>query len=193
MRHFARKDEGDYSRNNTQSASKRLFKWKAHERGNELRDPSISFTEPSGSSEPRDFLLEEERQQVRETALEYGSIPGYNGLSSGERDKWRAYLAQRFSKYKDDVTPEDWKRANSWKFPSLVWTSLDAGLRPIEVERETVSWIDAENAVLRIPKEESSKNVGNWTVSLRQQIANALESLLTEREQYEVYDDRDEL
>ena len=56
-----------------------------------------------------------------------------------------------------------------------------------------MSWVDAENAVLRIPKEESSKNVGNWTVSLRQQTANALDAWLTEREQYEIYDERDEL
>jgi integrase len=70
---------------------------------------------------------------------------------------------------------------------------LDAGLRPIEVERATVSWVDAGSAVLRIPKEESSKNVGNWTVSLRQQTANALDAWLTERDQYEVYDGREEL
>jgi integrase len=193
MRHLARKDEGDYSRNNTQSAIKRLFKWQAHERDGELWEPNIAFTEPSASAEPRDFLLKEERRQIREAALEYGSIPGYSGLSSTERDKWKAYLAQRLSKPKDEVKPEDWNKANSWKFPSLVWTSLDAGLRPIEVERATVSWIDSENAVLRIPKEESSKNVGNWTVSLRQQTATALQSWLTERKRYGVYEGRDEL
>lgn len=193
MRHLARKDESDYSRNNTQSAIKRLFKWQTHERGGELWDPNISFTEPNASAEPRDFLLKKERRQIREAALEYGSIPGYSGLTSDERDKWKAYLAQRLSKPKGKVKPEDWKKANSWKFPSLVWTSLDAGLRPIEVERATVSWIDTENAVLRIPKEESSKNAGNWTVSLRQQTANALQSWFTERDRYEVYDGRDEL
>ena len=193
MRHLARKDESDYSRNNTQSALKRLFKWQAHERGGEPWEPNITFTEPSTSAEPRDFLLKEERQRIREAALEYGSIPGYSNLSAEERDKWKAYLAQRLSKPKSEVTPDDWDKANSWKFPSLVWTSLDAGLRPIEVERAKVSWVDAENAVLRIPKEESSKNVGNWTVSLRQQTANALGAWLTEREQYEIYDGRDEL
>ncbi|MBX0295440.1 tyrosine-type recombinase/integrase [Haloarcula nitratireducens] len=193
MRHLARKDEGDYSRNNTQSAIKRLFKWKAHERGGETWEPSITFTEPSASTEPRDFLVKEERRQTREAALEYGSIPGYSGLTSTEREKWKSYLAQRFSKPKAEVTPEDWEKANSWKFPSLVWASLDAGLRPVEVERATVSWVDAENALLRIPKEESSKNVGNWTVSIREETANALNAWLTERERYEVYEGRDEL
>lgn len=193
VRHLAREDESDYSRNNYQSALKRLFKWQAHERGGAEWEPSVTFTEPSGSTEPRDFLLREERQQIREAALEYGSIPSYDGLSSRARDRWKAYLAQRFSKPKDEVTPEDWERANGWKFPSLVWTSLDAGLRPIEVERATVEWVDVENAVLRIPKEESSKNVGNWTVSLREQTANALERWLAERAHRSRYDGRDEL
>jgi site-specific recombinase XerD len=192
-RHLARADESDYSRNNTQSALKRLFKWRKHERGGELWEPSITFTEPSGGTEPRDFLLEEERQQIREAALEYGSIPSYAGLTPQERDKWKAYLAQRFSKPKRAVTSDDWDRANSWKFPSLVWTSLDAGLRPIEVERATISWVDVENAVLRIPKEESSKNVGNWTVSLRDSTANALTAWLDERARYERYDDSEKL
>jgi site-specific recombinase XerD len=193
VRHLARKDESDYSRNNTQSAIKRLFKWQAHERGGEEWEPKIVFTEPNASADPRDFLLKEERQQIREAALEYGSIPGYNGLNAAERESWKAYLSQRLSKPKREVSLDDWSKANSWKFPSLVWTSLDAGLRPVEVERATVSWVDTENAVLRIPKEESSKNVGNWTVSLRRQTANALASWLNEREQYEAYDGRDEL
>lgn len=193
MRHLARKDESDYSRNNTQSALKRLFKWKHHERGGDEWEPSVTFTEPTGGAEPRDFLLEEEREQIREAALEYGSLPSYGGLTASERDKWKAHLAQRFSKPKEEVTREDWDRANSWKFPSLVWTSLDAGLRPIEVERASISWIDAENAVLRIPKEQSSKNVGNWTVSLREQTASALKAWLDEREQYERYDERENL
>jgi integrase len=193
MRHLTRKDEGDYSRNNHQSAIKRLFKWQKHERGGDLWEPKITLTEPNGTTEPRDFLQKHERRQIREAALEYGSIPGYRGLDETERDEWRAYLAQRFSKPKRDVTRKDWDRANSWMFPSLVWTSLDTGLRPIEVERANVSWVDVENAVLRIPKEESSKNVGNWTVGIREQTANALEAWLEERDMYDRYDGRDEL
>jgi site-specific recombinase XerD len=193
MRHLARKDESDYSRNNTQSAIKRLFKWQSHERGGSLWEPDITFTEPEASVEPRDFLLKEERTQIREAALEYGSIPSYNGLDASERDHWKRYLAQRLGKPKAEVVPADWDQANSWKFPSMVWTSLDAGLRPIEVERARVDWVDAESAVLRIPKEESSKSAGNWTVSIRRQTANALAAWLEEREQYDAYDGRNEL
>lgn len=193
VKELARSDKGNYSRNNTQSSLKRLFKWQKHERGGELWEPEIVFTEPSGTGEPRDYLTREERSKIREAALEYGSIPAYSTLSAAERSKWKAYLAQRFSKSKEDVTPEDWDRANSWKFPTLVWASLDAGLRPVEVERARTSWVDVENAVLRIPRDESSKNDGNWTVSLQARTANAFERWLTERAQYDRYDDSDKL
>ena len=97
MRQLARKDESDYSRNNTQSAIKRLFKWRAHKRGGEFWDPSISFTEPSGSSEPRDFLLEEERQQIREIdrdsstrqCLSVGEVAVASGLATKRRTACR--------------------------------------------------------------------------------------------------------
>ena len=56
-----------------------------------------------------------------------------------------------------------------------MWTSLDSGLRPTEVARAKTSWIDVDNAVLRIPKEDSAKNVGNWNVSIRDETANALD------------------
>lgn len=193
MKALARKEESNYSRNNTQSAIKRLFKWQKHERGGDLWEPDIVFSEPSGTGEPRDYLTREERSTIRETALDYGSIPSYNNLTAQERSRWKAYLAQRFSKDKSDVTPEDWDRANSWKFPSLVWASLDAGLRPVEVERARTSWVDVDNAVLRIPRAESSKNDGNWTVSLQDRTAKALDRWMTEREQYELYADTDRL
>jgi len=94
----------------------------------------------------------------------------------------------RFSKPASEVTVADWERANGWKVPSLVWTSLDAGLRPVEVERAVTSWVDVENGVLRIPREESSKNRDNWIVGLREQTANALRRWIEERQNYPMYD-----
>lgn len=91
----------------------------------------------------RDYLTLEERRQIREAAFEYGSIPTYGSLSPTEREKWRVYLAQRLSK--DEVTPDDWQQVNSWKFPSLVWTSRDTGLRPIEVARTRTTWVDEDH------------------------------------------------
>ena len=47
--------------------------------------------------------------------------------------------------------------------------------------------------MLRIPREESSKNTENWIVGLRSRKARALENWLEEREAYEKYEGRDEL
>ena len=53
------------------------------------------------------------------------------------------------------------------------------------VGRAKTDWVDVENAALRIPEKESSKNVGNWTVSLTREAAEFLGRWLQEREMYE--------
>jgi hypothetical protein len=128
MRHLVRKEEGDYSRNNTQSAIKRLFKWRLHQRGGELWEPEIIFTEPSGSAAPRDFLLKEERQQIREAALEYGSIPSYSGVTARERDKWKTYLAQRFQKPRSRETTGNERIVGNSQVWSGFHSTLDSDL-----------------------------------------------------------------
>jgi len=52
-------------------------------------------------------------------------------------------LDKPFSK----VCREDWEKIDGWKIPSLVWTSLDTGLRPVEVGRAQTSWVDTSNEV----------------------------------------------
>lgn len=176
----------------TQKCLKRLFKYRRHELGeNADWEPDHSFSQ--SATQARDYLTIEERKQIREAALEYGSVPAYNGLNPSERDRWKAHLAQRFEKPKAEVNPEDWKRANGWKIPSLVWTSLDTGLRPVEVQRATIQWVDIENSVLRIPKEESSKNRENWIVGVTERTATALNRWVEERTLYEQYADSDKL
>jgi len=172
---------------------KMLFRWRAFEFGDKEWDPEISFSGDNSTTNPRDYLTVEERQQIREAVLQYGSVPSYKGLSPEGRDKWKAHLAQRFEKPKDEVSRSDFERANSWKYPSLVWTSLDAGLRPVEVKRSSVEWVDVENRVLRIPKEDSAKSNDNWVVSLTDRTAEALSRWLTERQQYDKYGNTDAL
>lgn len=193
MRELAQQDTSNAHKANCQKAVKMLFKWREHEHGLDPWEPEITFSESGGASQPRDYLTRDERQQIRETVLEFGSIPGYNDLSPDARDRWKAHLAQRFEKPKDAVTPEDWERANGWKLPSLVWVSLDAGLRPIEVERAVVSWVDLNNGVLRIPKEDSSKNTDNWVVGLKDRTTEMLGRWIEERDTYNKYDDTDTL
>jgi integrase len=193
MRHLAQQENGNVHKDNCQKAVKMLFKWREHEHGMDKWEPEIKFSSGQGATQPRDYLTMEERRRIREAALEYGSVPSYRSLSPEARDSWKAYLAQRFEKPKSDVSPEDWERANGWKIPSLVWTSMDAGLRPIEVERAVTGWVDAENGVLRIPKDESSKNRENWVVGLQDRTTEMLKRWIEQRRNYPMYDGTDKL
>ncbi|MFP9191114.1 tyrosine-type recombinase/integrase [Natrialbaceae archaeon A-CW1-1] len=193
LRVLAGSDAGNVHKSNCRKALLMLYKWREYECGYDPWEPDLSFPSDGGTTQPRDYLTREERRSIREAALEYGSIPGYSDLTPSGRDRWRAYLAQRFDKPKNEVTPNDWTRANGWKTPSLVWTSLDAGLRPIEVSRAVVSWVDVENRVLRIPKEQSSKNRDNWIVGIRQQTADYLNRWLDERAVHPKYENTDAL
>lgn len=192
MKHLAYEDYTNSHRANTLDALKRYFKWLNFERGGDLYDPDLSFSK-NGSVQPPDFLSIAERQAIREAALDYGSIPAYNGLGPDEREHWKRHVAQMLRKPVEDVVPADWDRVNGWKFTSLVWTSLDTGLRPIEVGRAKTSWIDVQNQLLRIPAEESSKNTDNWMVSVSERTADALDRWLEERQRYERYDETDAL
>ena len=193
MQQLAYADCSDTHRDLFQKAVRMLFKWLAHERGGDEWEPTITFTSNSGTTAPRDYLTLKERKLVREVALQYGSDPSYNNVSPRERREITAYLAQRFEKPADEITKRDWDRANDWKIPSLVSVSLDAALRPIEVERAVVQWVDLDNGFLRIPIEDSSKNEDNWRVSLNRRTISTLERWLAQRETYDLYDERDEL
>ncbi len=192
MKYQARREVTADTKAGVQRAVQRLYKWFHHERGQDEWDPEITFSN-SSLGNPQDFLTREERGKIREAALEYGSIPKYNDLTPDQRDKWRLYLSRRFRLHLDDVTPETWKRANGWKFPSLVWTSLDAGLRPVEVSRFTTNWLNLDNQRLLIPKEDSSKNKDNWIVPISKRTTTALEKWMEQRELYEKYEGEDHL
>lgn len=188
--------EADHSysnghKSNTQKSLKRLFKWLNDRGQGDLWEPTLSFSTYATSTAPKEFLTINERQKIREATLEYGSIPGYNDLSPQERDRWKAHLAKRFGKSKEDVVPTDWKKANGYKFVSLVWVSLDTGLRPAEVEKASTEWVDLANKRLVIPAKDSVKNDGIWRVSLRDDTTKMLAKWLDERECYEKYEDTD--
>ena len=186
---LAKQEHSNAHKDNCRKALQMLYKWRKHEHGLDEWDPELSFSTGHKTTAPRDYLTREERGLIREAALEYGSVPAYKGLDADERDRWKAYLAQRLEKPKSAVTPDDWEEVNGWKIPSLVSVSLDAGLRPIEVERAVTSWVDIENAVLRIPKEQSSKNTGHWVVGLQERTAETLDRWLEQRKTDPKYDD----
>lgn len=178
-----------------QKAIKTLFKYRNHEKGDDIDwDPVIKFTNGgSRTHEIRDFLTDPEWKKIKNAVLEYGSIPHYNSLEPSERDRWKAHLAQRFGKPKNEVTKKDWERANGWKYPSIIYTTMDASLRPIEVGRAQTGWLDLENNYLRIPKDESTKNRENWTVAISDRTANILRKWMRERQNYDKYRDSEQL
>jgi len=192
MKHLAYQEYSGSHRTNTQDSLKRYFNWRHCEHSEEDWEPQYTFSKDS-NVQPRDHLSRKERQQIRQTALEYGSIPGYASLTPIERRRWKQHIAQVLRKPMNEVVPADWDRMNGWKFTSLVWTSLDGGLRPIEVGHAKVSWIDTDNQVLRIPVSESAKNADNWHVSLTERTADALKRWISERENYDRYAGTDAL
>jgi integrase len=141
-----------------------------------------------------DLLTRDELREVREAVLKYKTIPRYKSLSPDERDRWKAHLAQRLGKEKSEVSPDDWQRENtSWKFPSLFWTALDAGMRPVEIKRAKISWLRLDKGTVYIPRRESSKNRDNWKVALRDRTVGVFQRWLEEREAYPEYDNTDSL
>lgn len=192
-RELAYSDHSATHKSNLQKALKMLFRWRAWEFGEQLWKPDVTFSGQGSASQPRDFFTRDERQRLREAALEYGSVPHYCSLTPTERREWKRHLAQRFKKPMGEIGREDFERANGFKIPSLVWVSLDAGLRPVEVERATVDWCDCDNSVLRIPATDSAKNRENWTVSLQSRTAEILRRWIEERRLYGKYDGTDTL
>ena len=189
---LAYSDASDAHCDGERKALLRLFRWLSNEREYPAWEPKRSFS-PTSSVRPPDYLTLEERSQVREAALAYGSIPAYNDLSPTARRRWKQYLADLHGIEPSAVQPSHWDGIQGWKHPSLVWCSLDAGLRPHEVEHARVEWVDLQNQLLRIPVEQSAKNEENWHVALTKRTTDALASWLAERECYEMYDGRDVL
>jgi integrase len=193
MDYLAVSDKSQTVKGKAQESLQRFSKWLHHERGYEEWEFEYSFDGPGGNHQPQDFLTREERRAIRQAALNEGNIPAYDTLTANERRGWKLYIANALGKDYDDVTPDDWKEVNGWEITSLVWVSLDAGLRPVEVRNAVTDWVDTRNGVLRIPKEDSSKNQGNWTVSVTDRTATALSRWLEEREMYDRYDGVDTL
>jgi integrase len=194
MKWLARQDYKESTKCHYQKSVQSLFKFQREEKGRDVEwDPEIEYSDPSTSYQPREYLSKEDRRKMREAAMEYGSVPHYNSMSPEERERYKTLLSQRLQKPKDEVTKQDFLEANSFKYTSMIYVALDAGLRPVEVQRANVSWFDRDNGVLRIPKEESSKNRENWIVALKSETAQIVRQWLDERSSKEKYDGRDAL
>lgn len=74
-----------------------------------------------------------------------------------------------------------------------MFAALDCGLRPVEVERATVGWVDTERGVLHVPKEGSRKDDTEWASALTERTSRMLSQWLSEREHRPKYDGTDAL
>lgn len=178
----------------TAKAIKRFFKYSNHVRGTKYDwEPKPELSQANGDE--RDYLRRTAFEPLYQAALEYSSVKSYHNtnMSAEERERIRTYLSQRMSIPKEEVGPEEFKKANSWKVPSLISVTLDTGLRPIEVGRAKVDWVNLQSNELNIPKEESTKNEAHWNCTIKERTAKVLKRWLDERHSYEKYDGRGEL
>lgn len=180
-----RGDSSDTNKANKLKSLKRYYRWR-----NIDWEPEVTFNGDDGKGNPQDWLTKDERKAVRETALELGTVPDYDALKEATRDDWEKMLARRFRVPQTKINRSHFEKANGFKVPSLVWVSLDAGLRPIEVGRAKVEWCDTQNARLLIPREDDSKGENeNWSVVLNNDTNEILKNWLQERQTYEKYDE----
>ena len=146
-----------------QKAAKRWFKYLRVKKGRDVDwEPAIEFSDPSTNYQVRDYLTRSERTDLKEAVMGYQTVPHYNSMSPEERDRWRKKLAQRLQKPAGKVTKQDFLKSNSFKYPSMIYLALDIGARPCEINRMEAHWIDLENEVVRIPKEDAAKNREDW-------------------------------
>lgn len=171
---------------------KRYFRFSNYARGTDYDwDVDIELSQATGDE--RDYLRRAAFEPLYQAALEHSSVKSYHSVTPEEREELKAVVAQRLQIPKDRVGPAAFKRANSWKYPSMIAVTLDTGLRPIEVGRAKVSWVNLEDNELNIPKDDSTKNDAHWNCALKSRTAEALNRWLDERASYEKYDGRDEL
>jgi site-specific recombinase XerD len=188
LEELAFSDYSDSHKANTLKSLKMLYRWRDTD-----WDPSFSFTSESSHKQTTAYLTRQERQRIREAVLEYETVPTPQHLSSSERDRWEKLLAQRLRKPQHDITRSDFKQMNGFKFPSIIYTTLDAGLRPKEVGRATTSWVDTQNNVLRIPREDATKGDDGWVVPITQRTSDMLAQWLDERACKEKYEETSKL
>jgi len=178
-----------------QKALKRLFKYFNEVKGRDYDWNPEYLDDSTNNSLSHNYFKKYELGRLYEAAIEISSFKSYNNkqMTPEERDRLKTHLSHRLGKKKSKIGPQDFKDANSWKIPSLVSVCCDAGLRPIEVKRSKVGWINFHDNELVMPEKESSKGNSMWEVALSSESVNALQRWLDERGSIEKYDGSDSI
>lgn len=183
---------GEYASTSKRKFSDTLqkyFTW-LHDTGvtAEQWEPNVVFVD--GDHESADSLSFRERHQIREVALEYGSLPAYYETSPAERDRINALVAQRLGKLKSAITQRDWQQADtSAKIGSLVAVTLETGLIPIEIQNATLDWYYPRKQVFKIPAEFAAKERPTTELPLTDETDDIFGNWVRERRHLEAYDD----
>jgi site-specific recombinase XerD len=179
------------SKRKFQNTLEKYFEYRS-ENGGDPWEPTYRFKE--SASQETDYFRREERSKLREAALESGQLPHYSSVTPEERSRIKRYLAQKIGLAKEEITRDVWNRhRESLKIPSLIFTALDAALRPIEVERSIMDWMRLDVQELHIPKDDSAKGRENWKVALTTTTARINKEWLKQRSSLSKYDGRDEI
>jgi len=112
LKHLACQEHSNAHKSACRKSVMMLFKWHSHQKGGEDWSPEITFSRSNQSTTPRDYLTQEERSKIRDAALEHGAVPSFDSVAGDRRERWKAYLAQRFEKPKSEVSKKDWNRHN---------------------------------------------------------------------------------
>lgn len=195
MRHSSHPDSYVYT---FEKCIRRLFKYKREAQNRQIPEWDHDIpVEPSRNSDDskkiKDRFYPEEMNRLYEVALEKYSIKSYYNLSPEERAELKRFISQQQGIKKEDLTKAHFKKASSWKYPSIIAVSSDLGLRPIEVGKMQPSWINLERNLINIPTKGSTKSTESWSCEISSTTRNALENWLQERQSYEKYDGEDEL
>lgn len=189
-------DTAEYSnsaKRKLEEALLKYFQWRFHEKGLEEEwEKPINFSDEKGNEAYR-FTYAELGQLFQATTT-YGSLPPYTDVSETERDHYNAVIAQRLGIPKDDITREDWLRADyTTKNRSLITVGYDGGLTPKEIANAERSWYDPAKKTLEIPSEKACKQREKETVALSDVSVDALEHWFELRDRLSVYDGTEKL
>lgn len=160
------------------------------EHADQYVDHNVAYRDVTNSTKGK---VEEALIRYFRWASEATHVPEWDRdqrFTSGGSHRPRDFLTRRERRLVRDAVLNS---GYGWDIVSLVLTSLDAAFRPVEVQRAHPGWVDVDNMLLRIPREDSSKNEDNWRVSVTKRTATALDRWLDKRDDDEMYDDRDEL
>ncbi len=192
-----KKDDGDEYGNSAKRKFEetllKYFQWRFYDGSlaDEWEKP-INFSDDTGEDAYR--FTYAELGKLFEVTTSYGALPSYGDVSEAERDEYNTVIAQRLSIPKDELTQEDWLRADyTTKNRSLVMVGHDAGLTPKEVANAERSWYDPKRKILKIPTEKACKQRKKEEAALSDEAADALERWFELRQRLSVYDGTEKL